>query len=1195
LIIADLIYNLSLLVAVIVLSGFIDNKFDRNSNLGKYLQGLLFGFTAIIGMVYPFTLQEGLIFDGRTVVLSLCGFFFGPVAAIVAGLMAAAYRLSISGPGWIMGLITIAQAVFWGILFYNLRKKKSQQVSGKTILIMGILVHITMLLAMLGLPSNLRWSTVSTLGVTILFVYPMATMLIGKILADQENNFYSLKELSASEEKFRMYFDNAPDAVFVVNGAGDYIAANPAAVRMTGYGKEEILQKNINMMTPPEEHEFAKWHFNEVVTKGKAYGETKFIRKDGSIGWWSIDAVKLGDDRYMGFSKEITQRKAMELALEENLQRFKGLFELAPDAIMLIKLPEFLISDINNSFVELSGYAKEELIGKVSTEFHFWKSPEKRNVVIESLNHKGSIRNFETEFCGKYGKPIFCRLSASKFHFGDVSYLMIMLSDQTAQHNIELEIKKNEQRFRDLIEKLPDGFYQSTPEGKFLYVNPAFIKMLGYGSREELMGIDITNELYFDPDERDTYLISMNVQGSTIEKYRLKRKDGSTVWIEEHSRYIKDDFGNTILHEGICRDITDRILAEEEKNELIERITKVAEHLPGFIYQYCLRPDGSSYFPFASEGIKNIYGISLEEASGDVSKLFPRVLHHEDLPKVVSTITESAQTMELWQCEYRVTLPEGRIIWVEGKSKPELQADGSILWHGFITDITARKESEEKIRLSENSLRMSQQISKIGSWEYDVEKARLEWSENYYFMYGYEDTSVEPNMNLFLNKVHPEDIDFVKSKIKEFYEKPSPQKFEFRIIPHDNEVVWIENALVPVFENDKLARIRGTNQNITKRKDYEEELRKLNRAISQNPLAIVITDLRGRIEYVNPKFTEITGFTFDEAKHKNPRILKSGLMEDYFYEEMWNTLKSGNQWQGELINKKKNGEYYWANLIIAPVTDNSEHITHYIAISEDITERISMQKELITSKEKAEESDRLKSAFIANMSHEIRTPMNGIIGFSRMLTDPDLTPEEQSEFVGLINHSCNRLINTVNDILDISKIEAKQMEVKAIAFRLGELTNELSDLYTVKCQQKGLKFINNIPESLFNYEIVSDEQKVYQIINNLLSNAHKFTDSGEVELSCNLVENYFMEFHIKDTGIGIPESKIEHIFGRFNQGDYSLNRNYEGTGLGLSICVGLVDLLQGRIWVESKVGEGSTFSFSIPVFLKIDDDIKQLK
>ncbi|MBK6344726.1 MAG: PAS domain S-box protein [Bacteroidales bacterium] len=211
------------------------------------------------------------------------------------------------------------------------------------------------------------------------------------------------------------------------------------------------------------------------------------------------------------------------------------------------------------------------------------------------------------------------------------------------------------------------------------------------------------------------------------------------------------------------------------------------------------------------------------------------------------------------------------------------------------------------------------------------------------------------------------------------------------------------------------------------RKEAEQDTLKLSKAIEQNPVSIVITNKEGFIEYVNPKFSEITGYSGKEAIGQKPSILKSGAHSDEFYRELWQTITSGKDWQGEMQNRKRDGSFYWENVIISPILNESGKITNFVAVKEDITEKKNIIEELKIAKEKAEESDRLKTAFLQNISHEIRTPLNGILGFSELLIQEWTSPEERIEYNEAIQISGKRLIEIVSNVLDISIIETGQV------------------------------------------------------------------------------------------------------------------------------------------------------------------------
>ena len=405
---------------------------------------------------------------------------------------------------------------------------------------------------------------------------------------------------------------------------------------------------------------------------------------------------------------------------------------------------------------------------------------------------------------------------------------------------------------------------------------------------------------------------------------------------------------------------------------------------------------------------------------------------------------------------------------------------------------------------------------------------------------------------------------------------------EIEIQRNDDSKVWIRFSASPVFnESKQVTGSIGVFENINDRKKAEEDIRKLTLAVEQSPDSIIITDTEGVIEYANPTTVALTGFTAEELYGKKTSIFSSGDKSEINYEELWETIKSGQIWNGEFLNQKKNGELYWESATISPICNQNGLITNFLAIKEDITDRKNLTRELILAKEKAEESDRLKSAFLANISHEIRTPMNGILGFSELLKNPQLLPEAKNRYIQIIEQSGNRMLSIITDIVDISKIESGQMNLESNKINVNHLLSELAVLFTPEAQAKELRlsFTTALPnEKSF---IQTDRNKLTQVLTNLIKNSLKFTKEGSINFGYELVDDY-LEFYVKDTGVGIPADQTEIIFEQFRQGSISLTRAYEGAGLGLSISKAFVEMLGGTIWVETKLGQGSVFYFRIP-------------
>ncbi len=434
----------------------------------------------------------------------------------------------------------------------------------------------------------------------------------------------------------------------------------------------------------------------------------------------------------------------------------------------------------------------------------------------------------------------------------------------------------------------------------------------------------------------------------------------------------------------------------------------------------------------------------------------------------------------------------------------------------------------------------------------------------------------------WIRAVHPDDLDQLIAGWEKAVADKRSSYAEYRFLRKDGTVVWVIGNSVPQFNGDgEIVNYIGTITDITERKIAGEKIRTLSRVAEQNPSSILITDSYGSIAWVNSRFTDLMQYTLDDVRGRPPRIFNRGHIPQEEYEEMWSTLRSGRTWSGETRNRKKDGRFFQEKVIISPLLDESGNLTNYIIISEDITGRKKMVQDLVVAKEKAEESDRLKTSFLNNLSHEIRTPLNAITGFSALLSEPGLPAERKVEFTGIIMESSDQLLTVLNDIISISAIETGQVEVIEMKTDVEDLFVSIYRKFASKAGESDncLKYCIDGMEG--DHEILTDSNKLMQILSNLVNNAVKFTGNGEVKYGCSLSDDS-LYFYVSDTGIGIPSGMHQEIFKPFRQLETANNRKYGGPGLGLSIAGAYVKLLGGRIWLESEPGAGSTFYFTLP-------------
>ena len=369
------------------------------------------------------------------------------------------------------------------------------------------------------------------------------------------------------------------------------------------------------------------------------------------------------------------------------------------------------------------------------------------------------------------------------------------------------------------------------------------------------------------------------------------------------------------------------------------------------------------------------------------------------------------------------------------------------------------------------------------------------------------------------------------------------------------------------------------------------DLRLMSLAVEYSPASVLMTNPQGTIKYVNLKFTEITGFTREETIGKNPHILQSGQTPIEVYKDLWKTILSGKEWRGEILNKKKNGELYWEAASILPITSSSGEIQYFIALQEDITKRKQVEQEIHKAREAAEAASLAKSRFLANMSHELRTPLNAIIGYSEMLREEAAELEQKSfrDDLQKILGAGRHLLGLINDVLDLSKIEAGKFELDVEQFELTDLMENV-----ISTAKPLMEMHNNTFGIESNGELgkmETDPTKLQQVLINLLSNAAKFTENGDITLTATretINDRDWLTFRVIDTGIGMDEEQLKRVFDEFSQADRSTTRKYGGTGLGLTISHRLCQMLQGDISVKTTPGAGSTFTVRLPALLRED-------
>ncbi len=386
--------------------------------------------------------------------------------------------------------------------------------------------------------------------------------------------------------------------------------------------------------------------------------------------------------------------------------------------------------------------------------------------------------------------------------------------------------------------------------------------------------------------------------------------------------------------------------------------------------------------------------------------------------------------------------------------------------------------------------------------------------------------------------------------------------------------------------------------NLKQEKDIASEADKkshrLIKGIDETTVQVVVLDKDYIIEYVNFNFLKVNGFKLNEVLGLSlPKIFSKHIVHNK--EAIDKALEEHLMFKGQVKITRENGDEYWDHMVATPIFNDDNTFEGFTIVADTITKQKELEEnlkksldelqtvndQLENSKQKAEESDKLKTAFLANLSHEIRTPMNGILGFAELLKDQDLSQQEIGYYVNIIEQSGKRMLNIINDLVNISKIEANQIVIDNQNTNINEVLDEVCDFFLPQATQKGITLSCEKHPKLIEREILIDKIKLQQILSNLVNNALKFTKEGYIHLQITF-ENSFIIFIIKDTGTGIPPGKEDIIFERFRQADESHLKETEGSGLGLSIAKSFIEKMGGEIWVKSEYGKGSEFFVKLP-------------
>ncbi len=867
---------------------------------------------------------------------------------------------------------------------------------------------------------------------------------------------------------------------------------------------------------------------------------------------------------------DLTEKKRTEDALKLSESRFKSVINSIQDLVYTLDKNQN-ITGLYGMWSEMYGFTEEEFLGKKLTMF---LSPPETTIneiaTLRALN--GEAIKFEWALRKNDDKFYFESSLTPLFGNGnDVIGVVGVARDISERKRSELRLTESEERYRKLFDFSPDPIFVHK-DGVILFINSAGLKLFAAQCEEQIIGKNIIE--FVHPDFRASAKERIALLQNGTDKLQVVRKkfvrlDGIIIDVEVST--ISFSLDREIAAQVVVRDITEKMKAEKQIHLQAELLNSANDSI--FLI------DRNGCIIYANEAALQQHGYSIEE----MLTMKIQDIDVDESPDVVPTRLKDIY--EKGFASFEVThYRKDKSIFSAEVNAQLIVIDNEKYILSVERDITERIQTQAALIQSEGKFRSIFESASVAILILGLDHKILQANNTFSKMLGY--TQDEVVGRSILEFTHEEDRSDSNLKLDGLIHKSEKVNYlEKRYYCKNGELLWgiASGSLIKDDKGNPLYVV-GLIQDITERVKANENLRKISCAVEQSSSSIIIADLSGSIEYVNPKFTEVTGYTFDEVLGKNPRVLKSGKQTKEFYQNMWNTLTAGNEWQSEFHNKKKSGELYWEHASISPIKNEAGKITHFLSVREDITEWKNIQEELIRSKEEAVEASKLKSSLLANMSHEFRTPLNGVLGFAQILKE-EIADSSQLDMIDKIIQSGRRLMNTLNSVLMLTELENNNYLINKSEIDLVVLCRQLKMFFAKPVQNKNLNFILDLKEE--NISIISDENLLTRVISSFIENAIKYTHAGEIkiELTSSYQDNgkRYAVINIIDTGIGIRTEDQSLIFREFKQLSEGFRRDFEGLGLGLTIANKITALIGGTINLQSELGKGSKFTLMLPV------------
>ncbi len=1229
----NLINNIAFLVALVAAGQLVLSRFHKPSLNRQVLLGILFGGVALLGMMNPVNFAPGVIFDGRSIVLSVAGVVGGGVAAAIAAGFAAIYRYQLGGVGAPVGVAVVLLSAVLGVLARQWWQRRSAPPHPGHYLALGVVVQLMQLAAFTQLPDRAGYAFIEHSWWVLLLFYPLATMLLCLVFRNYEQQLGDREALQAAQnaviaeerasmERFHAYFDHSIVGLAITSLEKGWIEVNDALCTTLGYPRNELIRMTWTELTYPEDLALDLAQFNRMLAgEINSYAmDKRFIHKDGHLVYTrlAVSQVRKPDgslDYVVAMVEDITERKHSELALEHSEKQLRFVLEGSELGFWDWDIAAGKV-DRNEQWALMLGYTHDE-IRHTTQQWSDFIYPDDRERAWDSINAviegRSNIHRLEYRMLHKDGGVRWILDQASVMQRDADGKPLRMCgthTDITARKQNELEQQQRDQYQQALLDNFPFAVWLKDTESRFLAVNQGFLRLFGQRNAEELIGkndFDIAPAELAEGYRADDRAVLASGKKKNVEE-EIIDADGTRKWFETYKAPVFDAEGSVVGSVGFARNITERRAAALALEEMSKALATSRDLLQQII-------DTAPIRVFWKDREGRYLGCNPAFAC-DAGKQRPAELIGQDdytmgwAAQADLYRADDQAVMQTGQArlnfEEPQTTPDGKTIWLRTSKVPLYDRQGEVVGVlGLYDDITEQKREERRHALALDA-------SKILVWEIDFATGKLDYDSSGLRSLGLNEASAPDTLERWLGQVHPDDRPDFMALVEQALQPGEGHVFdcEYRLQHPGGDSHWV-HTVGRVAHRDSAGRPllgAGYTINIDARKRTEQALKASEEAqrslIAVLPDVVMRFDPEGRHLFASENVQEVTGLpaaaflgkTHHELGFPEPMC---ALWEEAIRQPFLTGLPYETEF--ELDGPSGHVAFNWR---LTPDLDSDGRVRTVLAVARDITARkqaevelerhrlhleelvLDRTSELTEAKVAAESANRAKSAFLANMSHELRTPMNGVMGMidmaRRRMTDPTgLNQLDKAKT------AASNLLGVLNDILDLSKIEARRMVLEEAPMQLADGVENIVGTLGHKAAEKRINLAVDLPADIASAPINGDPLRLGQILFNLVGNAIKFTEQGSVTLRARSVgetpETVHVRFEVADTGIGIETEAQTRLFQSFEQADNSMTRKYGGTGLGLAISKRLVQLMGGEIGVESTPGQGSTFWFVVPL------------